>query len=122
MFGWLFKILWSQNQGRKTGQDFESLKFTVKTGHRYRAEVTLSFFEQLAATNAVIRAQLADVGFKDVKVTGDGGKRLAEGVWAKPNITALLDGHLSNVVEVPVETVAQPPRQTVVRDSRDTAR
>ena len=99
MFNWLFDRLWSR-RGAGAGGEFESASMTVLKGHRYKAIVNLSGFEQMIATNDAIAEKLTGAGFKEVKVKGDGGKRPAEGVWGKADTTAPIDPHLSNVVEI----------------------
>ena len=100
MFGWLFNLLWSRRMRTTVEKAFETARFSLHQGHRYKATVTLSFFEQLGATNDLIRVKLVSAGFKEVKITGDGEKRLAEGTWGKPDVTGSIDDHLSNVTEV----------------------
>jgi len=73
--------------------------FTVRQGKRYRATVTLGFFEGIAS-NEFIAEKLTDAGFTDVKVTGTGGTRHAEALWPLPDRTAELDPHLSEVTEI----------------------
>ncbi len=74
--------------------------FTVHTGNRYRATVTLSWIEQQLATNAMIAGQFAQLGFSDVTVTGNGATRVATGLWNGPEKTVQLDPHLSNVTDL----------------------
>lgn len=99
MFKWLFGQLWASKQAA-SGTNLEAAKMTVHQGRRYKAVIILSGFEQLVATNAAIGDKLTEVGFKDVKISGDGAKRSAEGIWGKPDTTASLDPHLSNIVEM----------------------
>jgi len=100
MFEWLFKYLWSQKRGKTPDPTLEAVSYTVHQGKRYRATVTLSWGEQMVATNDYIGNMLVGYGFKNVSVKGDGARRTAEGVWGKPDTTAPLETHLSNVVEV----------------------
>ena len=74
-------------------------QFTVRQGRRYRATVTLGWFEQFAS-NDMIAGKLRDVGFADVTVTGDGDIRVAEALWPGPDTSAALDPHLLNVSEI----------------------
>ena len=74
-------------------------EFTVRQGMRYRANVKLSWLEQVAS-NEQIAQRLAAVGFADVTVTGQGRQRVAEATWRKSAITAQLDPHLSDLVEL----------------------
>jgi len=100
MFRRLFDWQWSR---RKSAADadrtLETAKFTVRQGKKYRATITLSGLEAWAG-NETVTAKLVDAGFKEVKVTGDGGKRNGEGRWAKPDTTAEIDPHLSGITEV----------------------
>jgi hypothetical protein len=74
--------------------------FTVETGHRYQATVSLSWIEEQLATNAMIAGQFAQLGFSDVTVTGNGATRLATGVWNGPEHTVQLDAHLSKASDL----------------------
>jgi hypothetical protein len=73
----------------------------VHQGKKYRATVVLSFLERQFANNKDITDRLAAAGFSNVIVTGDGGERHAEGLWAGPDITGPLDPHLSHIEEMP---------------------
>jgi hypothetical protein len=74
--------------------------FTVHHGKRYRATITLNWFEQQVATNATIAGQLSQLGFTQVVVTGDGGTRQVVGLWNGPDTTAQIDPHLSDITEL----------------------
>jgi peptidoglycan hydrolase-like protein with peptidoglycan-binding domain len=74
--------------------------FTLHQGKRYRATVTLNFFEQFAS-NETIEEMLKTAGFTDVRVTGDGTTRVAKGRWMRPDITGPVDPHLSDILELP---------------------
>lgn len=74
--------------------------FTVRTGRRYRATVSLGGWEMFASNDQVAE-KLAEYGFVDIVVTGYGTTRQAEATWNGPDITAAIDPHLSNVVELP---------------------
>jgi len=75
--------------------------FTVRNGHRYRATLALSGFDQFAS-NDLIEGRLQGYGFINVTVTGSGGTRVAEGTWNGPDTTGQLDSHIVSVVEIPV--------------------
>ena len=60
-------------------------KRTVRQGLRYRATISLGFFERLAS-NELIAKQFADLGFRDVEVTGQGSNRVAEALWPLPDV------------------------------------
>ena len=72
---------------------------TVRQGRRYRANVNLSWLEQVA-TNDQLADRLAKVGFAEVAVTGQGRRRVAEAIWPGSDTTAQMDPHLSDVVEL----------------------
>lgn len=88
--------------------------FTVRTGRRYRATISLSGLEQFAG-NDFIAKKLIEIGFADVTVSGSAGTRQAEGKWRGPDTTAQLDSHLSQVVELPEGTPATPHAQAARR-------
>ena len=108
MFQWIFDSLWSGTKSKPPGAELEAMKFTVRQGRRYKANVTLSGMEQMFANNDMIKGKLTDCGFKDVSIKGDGAKRLAEGVWGRADTTAELDPHLSNIVEMQSTADAKP--------------
>jgi hypothetical protein len=111
MFKWLFTYLWSLKQRRPGETQLEMAPVPLRQGRRYRATVTLSFTEQVFATNDMIKEMLTGAGFKDVTVKGDGGKRVAEGVWAKPDMPGALEPHLSGVADItPPPAASSGPR------------
>ena len=75
------------------------LPFTIASGHRYSATVTLSLVEAVA-DNGRIASVLTGAGFVHVTVTGSGNTRTATGTWAGATTTQTLDAHLSNVKDV----------------------
>lgn len=70
--------------------------FTVQRGKRYQATITLGVLEQLAG-NEMIAKKLRDVGFEDVRVSGQGGIRHAEAVWPGPDTSAALPSQITSV-------------------------
>jgi hypothetical protein len=80
--------------------------FTVRNGHRYRATLSLSGFEQFAG-NDMVAGKLQGYGFVNVTVTGSGGTRYAEGTWGGPDTIGQLDSHIVNVVEIPAVHTAR---------------
>jgi hypothetical protein len=56
------------------------MSYTLQRGRRYKATLILGLLESLAS-NATIAAKFMALGFGDVKVTGEGATRYAEGVW-----------------------------------------
>jgi hypothetical protein len=87
-----------------------ALKFTVKQGKRYKAEISLGFFEQVA-TNEMIAGMFAKAGFTDVTVTGSGAIRYAEGRWAGADATAEMPPQIVSATEIaegPTQPTASP--------------
>ena len=64
-----------------------SLEFTVKQGKRYKAQILLGFFQQVAS-NEMIAGMFQKAGFANVLVTGSGVVRYAEGQWSGADATA----------------------------------
>jgi hypothetical protein len=48
----------------------------------------------------MLAEQFTRIGFIEVKVTGSGEMRQMEGLWQGPDITSMLDAHLSVIQEV----------------------
>ena len=100
MFRWLFNWSWSQRRARTVpATTRDAAVFTVRQGKRYKATVLLGWLEQFFG-NDMIEEKLSEVGFKEVKVTGSGGKRYAQALWARADTTAPLDPHLTEVSEI----------------------
>lgn len=74
--------------------------YTVRTGRRYRARVTLGVLEQFAS-NDKVGDVIAGFGFSDVVVTGSGRTRQAEATWSGADTTAPIDARLSDIAELP---------------------
>jgi len=102
MFSWLFDWAWKRGgAGDAASGAFEAAKLKLKQGKRYKAVVTLGWFEASVASNEMIAEKLSGVGFKEVKVTGSDTRRAAEGIWAKPDQTVQeIDSHLSEITEI----------------------
>jgi hypothetical protein len=73
--------------------------FTVKQGKRYRATITLGWLERLAG-NETIAEKLRAAGFSEVSVSGSGGARVAEAVWAGPDASGEMPAQVTEVIEV----------------------
>lgn len=73
--------------------------FTVRRGHRYRAEISLGVLESLAGNEAVA-ARLRDAGFIDVSVAGAGRRRVAEGLWPNADASAAMPQQIIAVTEI----------------------
>lgn len=76
--------------------------FQVDCGKRYRARITLGFFERMAG-NETIAGKLENAGFTRVQVVGDGAERWAFGTWAGPSQRVELPGQVdaSSITEIP---------------------
>ncbi len=61
------------------------MDFTLQKGKRYRSTITLGFIERLF-DNDMIAEKFRAAGFTDVKVTGHGDIRHAEGIWSGDDI------------------------------------
>lgn len=88
-----------------------SFKFTVKQGKKYKAEISLGFFEQVAS-NEMIAGMFAKAGFADVTVTGSGSMRYGEGRWAGADTTAEMPPQIVSATEIaeasPQQSSANP--------------
>ena len=73
--------------------------FTVQQGKRYRATIALGFLERLAG-NEVIADKLRAAGFSEVSVSGSGGTRVAEAVWAGPDTTGEMPAQVREVIAI----------------------
>lgn len=75
------------------------MDFTLQKGKRYKSVVTLGFVERIAS-NEMIAGKFQAAGFTDVKVTGEGGTRYAEGVWNQDNVRPTYPPQISDISEV----------------------
>lgn len=73
--------------------------FNLGHGKKYRANVSLGLFEQVAS-NSTIAEKLRDAGFAGVTVTGSGRKRVAEGVWMGDSQMAEVPDQIATVYEI----------------------
>ena len=73
-----------------------SKKYKVEKDQRYRCRIKLNFIEAFAGNN-LIQGKLERVGFKDVKVAGDGNERHAVGTWNFETVTTYIP---SQIVEI----------------------
>ena len=74
-------------------------KFTVRKGGRYRATIKLTGLKRLAG-NDTIAGIFRKVGFTQVKVEGDGGTRVAKGLWALEDASADIPPEVTKVTEL----------------------
>jgi hypothetical protein len=75
------------------------MDFTLHRGKRYRSTLTLGFIENLF-DNDVIAGKFREAGFIDVKVTGHGDIRHAEGVWNGDDVKPTYPPQISDISEV----------------------
>lgn len=75
------------------------MDFTLQRGKRYRSTLTLGFIERLL-DNEVIAEKFREAGFTDVKVTGHGEIRHAEGVWNSDDARPTYPPQISDISEV----------------------
>lgn len=94
----LFNWQWSRNARAPIG-NLEAAKFTLVQGKNYRATITLTGFETWAG-NDMIAGRLKDVGFQNIKISGEGAIRRGEGCWARATTSAEVDAHLSEIAEI----------------------
>ena len=80
-------------------------EFTVQQGKRYRAEISLRFFERIVS-NETIESRLREAGFADVRVEGIGAARQAEALWPGPDTTAEMPAQIASIAELPPLTDA----------------
>jgi methanogenic corrinoid protein MtbC1 len=73
--------------------------FTVRQGKRYRASLTLGWLERWAG-NDTVAEKLRAAGFSEVSVSGAGGARVAEALWAGPDTTGEMPSQVVEVVEI----------------------
>ena len=62
-------------------------------------EISLGLLESLARNDMVAR-QMADIGFTEVEVTGDGRKREAKAVWPLEGATSDIPRQIKRIVEM----------------------
>ena len=75
------------------------MSYTLQRGRRYKATISLGVLESLAS-NAMVADRFTALGFSNVKVTGTGGTRYAEGGWNADDITvSMLPPQIAEVFE-----------------------
>ena len=74
-------------------------KFTVHKGKRYRAAISLAWLEAFAG-NDMVAQQIADAGFTEIEVRGEGSEREAKSLWPLEDTTADIPQHISEIVEI----------------------
>jgi len=76
-------------------------RYTVRKGKRYRAQVSLSLFQQIVS-NAEIARRFTAAGFAEVIVSGRGRQRVATGLWPSEDATAEIPPQVKEIVELEV--------------------
>ena len=79
-------------------------KFTVKKDKRYKAKISLGFFEQVASNDMIVE-KLQEAGFSDVHVTGSGGERTAIGRWSGADTSAEMPSQVVSATEIVEPTI-----------------
>jgi hypothetical protein len=79
----------------------------VKQGKRYKAQISLGIFEQIAS-NEMIAGLFEKAGFSDVTVTGSGAIRHAEGLWAGADATAEMPPQIISATEIVEPSTTAP--------------
>lgn len=72
------------------------MKFTVKKGMRYHAQVYLTGFEALAS-NEQIAQKLRDVGFSAISVSGVGSFRSVDATWLNSDKSADIPSEVTQI-------------------------
>ena len=75
------------------------MNFTLQRGKRYKSTITLGFVERIAS-NDIIADKFRAAGFTDVRVTGHGDIRHAEGVWNADDVRPTFPPQISDLSEV----------------------
>jgi hypothetical protein len=75
------------------------MNFTLQRGKRYKSTITLGFVERIAS-NDIIADKFRAAGFTDVRVTGEGDIRHAEGVWNADDTRPTFPPQISDLSEV----------------------
>jgi hypothetical protein len=73
--------------------------FTVHRGKRYRATILLNWIERLAS-NEIVAQKFRDLGFSDVRVSGQGGTRSAQALWSAQDASAEIPPQIKKIEEV----------------------
>ena len=75
--------------------------YTVHKGKRYRATITLGFFQSLFS-NETVAGKVREVGFTEVEVLGSGRNRLGRGLWPHADASAEVPPEITSVTEIEV--------------------
>ena len=75
--------------------------YTVHKGRRYRATITLGFFQRLAS-NDTVAGKFREVGFTEVDVSGSGRNRLGQALWPLADASAEIPDEVTSVSEIEV--------------------
>ena len=75
--------------------------FTAHQGKRYRATITLGFFQGLFG-NDKVPGKFEKVGFTEVEVLGSGRNGLGRGLWPHADASAEVPPEITSVTEMEV--------------------
>jgi len=75
------------------------MEYTVKKGKKYKARIKLGWIESFA-DNGSLGDKFRFIGFDRVVVKGNGGERIAEGVWIRNTATTTLPPQVVEMVEL----------------------
>ena len=73
----------------------------IQQGKRYRAPITLGFF-QILFSNETVAGKFQEVGFTEVEVLGSGRNRLGRGLWPRADASAEDPPEITSVTEIEV--------------------
>lgn len=80
------------------------MKFSLRKGKRYKASIVLGMFERMAS-NEQIAAELRNVGFTDIIVSGQGGVRYIVAKWERADATREIPRQVHEIIELKVPKV-----------------
>lgn len=86
-------------QATASAHTAQSKTFSLRRSARYRAQLVLTDYEQIV-DNPTVAALIEEAGFRDVRVTGAGPKRVAEGTWPGSDQTVELPVQVASLTEI----------------------
>jgi hypothetical protein len=75
------------------------MKFSLKKGKRYKASIVLGMFERMAG-NEQIAAELRNVGFSNITISGQGGVRYVVASWDRPDADRDIPRQVHEIIEL----------------------
>lgn len=70
--------------------------YTVRKGQRYRATISLGWFQSVAS-NETVADKFREVGFEEVTVWGSGRRRAGTAHWPKEDATAEIPDEITDI-------------------------